>query len=405
MLLLPILFFPTSADANSIYVSTGGDDQNTGSYSNPFRTIEHAINSSNPGDTIYLRSGIYYEMIKLENYGLNQNKWLTIKAYNNEEVILDGSKRDIESNLRAGFHLKNSHYIKIEDLIIRNIQGNSNDFYPAGILIIDESSRIQLINNEIYDIANFHHKGNAHGILVYGNSMKPITNILIKRNKLHHLTLGRSESLTISGNAKDFLVIQNTLYKNNNIGIDIAGHYGACKIEGCTDIARDGIVARNIVIDQSAKNNPAYNGSNSAVGIYIDGAQNIRVINNFVYKNNYGISIASENYGKTAKNVTIRGNIIVNSDKAGLVLGGSTLENGGTENIKITGNYFILNDTMQDEYKEITIQQNNQDVIFNQNSYFVCYPTHYVDFQNDSDSKSNIQFDQIKNHFLIKREC
>lgn len=403
VLIITAIFFLNRIDANGIYVSTEGDDQNIGNYSNPFRTLEHAINSSKPGDTIYLRKGIYYEMLLLKNYGVNQNKWLTIKPYKNEEVIIDGSKRNNESNLRAGFHLINSHYIKIENLIIRNIQGDSKDFYPAGVLIIDESSHIQLINNEIYDVANFHPDGNAHGILVYGNSKKPITDFIIKRNKLHHLTLGSSETLTVSGNAKNFLVFQNTLYKNNNIGIDIAGHYNACEIEGCIDIAREGIVAQNIVINHSSKENPAYDGDNSSAGIYIDGAQNIRVLNNFIFNNNFGISIASENSGKAAKNITVNGNVIIDSDKAGLILGGSTLENGGTENIRIMKNYFLLNDSLQGGYKEITIQENNQDVILNQNSYFVCYSTNYVNFANDS--KSNILLDQNKIHIQVKKKC
>ena len=43
------------------YVSTSGSDSNVGSFNQPFRTVQYAINHMSGGDYIYLRSGTYRE--------------------------------------------------------------------------------------------------------------------------------------------------------------------------------------------------------------------------------------------------------------------------------------------------------------------------------------------------------
>jgi len=54
---------------NTYYVSTSGYDSNPGTQSNPFRTIQHACDVVNPGDTVYVRGGTYNEHITLTRSG------------------------------------------------------------------------------------------------------------------------------------------------------------------------------------------------------------------------------------------------------------------------------------------------------------------------------------------------
>ncbi|MBV1888339.1 MAG: T9SS type A sorting domain-containing protein [Urechidicola sp.] len=73
---------------NTYYVATNGDNNNTGSESEPFLTIEHAINSFGAlGGTCFIKEGTYHEEILVSD-----KSNITIKAFNNEVVILDGTK-------------------------------------------------------------------------------------------------------------------------------------------------------------------------------------------------------------------------------------------------------------------------------------------------------------------------
>src|ERR1700726_1552925 len=47
----------------SWFVSTTGADTNPGTLAAPFRTIQHAANLAQPGDTVQIRGGIYRETV------------------------------------------------------------------------------------------------------------------------------------------------------------------------------------------------------------------------------------------------------------------------------------------------------------------------------------------------------
>lgn len=368
-MILNAIFASTIIEAKDLYVSPNGNDEAAGTAEAPFRTIQHALSKSQSGDEILLRAGIHYELVEIQDYRFD--KPVTIRPYQDEHVVIDGSKRDINKSTRAAFVIQDSENIVIEGLEIRNITTDDRNFYPAGILVRGQSKNIRIANNNIYHIANNNEKGNAHGIIVYGNDPVPIQNIKIVRNKLHHLTLGKSESLTISGNVDGFQIIGNHLYDNNNIGIDIAGYYGACTDASCMDVARNGEIAYNSVMRHSSLHNIAYNGKNSSAGIYIDGGQNVIIHHNYIANNNFGVSIASENESQAAQNIIVANNIITLNDKAGVVLGGSNIYNGGATNIALKRNLFFHNDRLKEGFHEITFQQNLHNLTLKENKYII----------------------------------
>jgi len=71
------------------YVALDGNDANPGTISQPFRTIQHAIDMSVAGDTIYVRAGVYLELLSIAASG-TPNNWITIMNYCDEDVTLDG---------------------------------------------------------------------------------------------------------------------------------------------------------------------------------------------------------------------------------------------------------------------------------------------------------------------------
>lgn len=379
------------------YVSTTGSDDAIGSKEEPWRTIQHAIDEVNPGDTINVKKGIYEELINIENIGDIDQGWIVIQANADEHVIIDGTNLEVTSSDRAGFSLRDAEGIRIQNFEIRNIKTDDEDRYPAGVLIRGLSRYIEITNNNIHHIANYSEEGNAHGIVVYGNKAQAIEHITIKKNRLHNLTLGKSESLTITGNVNQFIIDQNSIYDNNNIGIDIAGYYGACSEANCIDVARNGVVSNNLVIRNSSAKNIAYGGSNSAAGIYVDGSKNIKIINNMISENDFGLSISSENYGKAALNVTLQHNLIINNDKAGLVIGGSDSENGGAHNNRIERNVFIENDRLNGGYREVSVQHHNINNTFKHNVYYISGREKYLHISRDANPKNHFQNETV--HF------
>ena len=73
---------------NEYYVSiNGNDDIGNGSIDNPYRTLSKALIESSEYDIIYIRAGQY----NFNEINISKN-YITIKAYLNEIVILDGTK-------------------------------------------------------------------------------------------------------------------------------------------------------------------------------------------------------------------------------------------------------------------------------------------------------------------------
>lgn len=70
-----------------------GDDASDGSQAKPWKTLTHALRQLTPGDTLYLRGGVYYEKVALTKSG-TEDKPITIASYPGESAIVDGGLRE-----------------------------------------------------------------------------------------------------------------------------------------------------------------------------------------------------------------------------------------------------------------------------------------------------------------------
>lgn len=78
-----------------------GSDQNTGSKDAPWQTIAHAMQHIQPGTTLYLHGGTYYERLYCSLAG-TKNKPITIRSWPGELAVIDGSFREFfESPAKA----------------------------------------------------------------------------------------------------------------------------------------------------------------------------------------------------------------------------------------------------------------------------------------------------------------
>jgi hypothetical protein len=74
-----------------------GDDANPGTLEKPWRTLARSLPRLEPGHTLYLRAGVYYETITCALAG-TADKPITIRSYPGERAILDGGLREFFEN-------------------------------------------------------------------------------------------------------------------------------------------------------------------------------------------------------------------------------------------------------------------------------------------------------------------
>lgn len=88
---VPPLASRPKADGPGRYVDPArGDDANhDGSEPRPWRTINHALSQLGPGDTLYLRGGIYHEQVYCAVAGTAEQP-ITIRSYPDERAIIQG---------------------------------------------------------------------------------------------------------------------------------------------------------------------------------------------------------------------------------------------------------------------------------------------------------------------------
>ncbi len=72
------------------YVSPGGHDRNNGSLDSPWESVGHALGELRPGDTLFLREGVYYESGLETTLQGEATAPITIQGYPGERAVIDG---------------------------------------------------------------------------------------------------------------------------------------------------------------------------------------------------------------------------------------------------------------------------------------------------------------------------
>lgn len=78
------------ATGNSLYVAKTGSDANSGSISSPFLTIQKAASVAVPGQTVFIRTGVYRETVTPARSGTLALP-ITFAAYPGEKVTISGA--------------------------------------------------------------------------------------------------------------------------------------------------------------------------------------------------------------------------------------------------------------------------------------------------------------------------
>lgn len=81
------------APAREIHVATAGSDSHLGSAESPYLTIGKAAQVAQPGDTVTVHRGTYRQWVKPARGGLDEERRITYRAAEGEEVIIKGSEQ------------------------------------------------------------------------------------------------------------------------------------------------------------------------------------------------------------------------------------------------------------------------------------------------------------------------
>nr|NNM90539.1 hypothetical protein [Bacilli bacterium] len=334
-----------------IYVSPLGDDRDSGGKQYPLKTIHDAImlarKEAQQGErqiTIVVEPGVYHERVDIDHFSYPKTT-LTLQASSPRVAIIDG--RGLQAHDGGLITIHNSDRITVAGFVLQQDSTDSPIETPMGIEVSGYDDQVTLQNNTIRNIATRVRSaaGNAHGIGVYGDEVRPIQHLRIENNSLYDLTLGSSESLALNGNVMGFLVKNNVIHNNNNIGIDVIGFEGTAPNRQL-DRARDGEILDNLVYAISSYGNPAYGNQYAADGIYVDGGTHILIVGNRVSGNDIGIELASEHHDGNTSYITMFNNLMIDNFDVGLSLGGYDRKRGYTAYCTIRNNLIKNNDSL-----------------------------------------------------------
>lgn len=233
-----------SEEENIIYVGNDSED---------YSSIQLAIDDANQGDTVFIRSGIYYENIIID-------KQLNLIGEDNSNTIIDGLQNDYVIKIEAD-------KVYLSNLSVKNSKINqvNTSFFYTGILIESNFNNIQncIIN------------GNQYGIVIFNSTGNDIVNCDIYDN-LGGVYISNSQNNNITGNKffDNYLLPCIVIYR------DGGNHIYKCNFSSNDNI---GLVIResnnNVVNENIFLDNP--------IGIRVFVSLNFSSRNNYFYKNNF----------------------------------------------------------------------------------------------------------------------
>ena len=364
ILILSVLFFcfsckkegavnaegdPASVAATvQVYYVDGalGNNQNDGlTLATAWKTIQKSFDAAVAGSTVMIKGGTYYEQLAVHVSGTAGNP-VTFTNYNNEQVIIDGSKNTGTTILT----ITDRKFLIFRNLTVQNITKNN----AVGILVsANKTGGVSDLTFRNVVLKNINWTSNASTIPNSNQNSQPfiafgygtaqanaITNLVIDSCEFSNNITGFSEALSLDGNIDGFTITNNKVHDNMNIGIAAIGHYGVSS-NSQLDQARNGLIRGNL----------CYNNISdyaTSAGIYVDGGKDIKIDRNKTYQNGYGIEVGHEENG-TASNITVTNNLIYLNEVTGLAIGGY---DGGTTgqvvNCIIRNNSFFKNNTNND---------------------------------------------------------
>jgi hypothetical protein len=194
------------------YVSTTGSNSSAGTSASPFATLQHAHSLAKPGDTIYLRGGVYKLStgIQLTNDG-TASAPITITSAPGEKAVLDGAAMTKGGAAGYVLSLDGVSFNRVSNLEIRN--------GAEGGLLVKGAS-----NSNILENLDVHHNGRlsqweGKGVSLFGSS----ANNTLRNIDSHHnqdLNLDNADGFQIATTGGGNVLEGTRAWANSDDGYD-----------------------------------------------------------------------------------------------------------------------------------------------------------------------------------------
>ncbi len=321
---------------STFYVSHAGSDTNPGTESQPWRSIQHAAETLQAGETVLIRAGEYSEWVRPKNSGLPE-KPITYAACPGEVVTINGAGIELPANTpRMPRALHPTH-----DWVGAHI---GHPVQLGGLFQIEERSHIIVRGLQIINAGP--HRDNA-GILVKDSDNIRLEGNLTRNTVSSGIGVWRSYKVVVTGNE-----VELACNDGGNECVSIAGcdefelsynhihHSGPCNEGG------EGIDVKHGCSNGRVHHNHVHHINR--LGIYAESwntlTRNIEIYQNLVHDNvNDGITCASEE-GGVLENIRIYNNLVYNNGRTGVVIGWyGDVEHQPIRNISIFNNTIVNN--------------------------------------------------------------
>lgn len=345
---------------DTFFVSPTGSDSNPGTEAQPWRTIQHAAETLQAGETVLIRAGEYAEWVRPQHSG-NEGKPITYAAYPGENVTLNGAEIELPAHMpRMPRPPHPTH-----DWVGAHI-GHPTAF--GGLFQIEGRSHIIVKGLRIINAGP--HRDNA-GILV-----KDCDNIRIEGNATYNtvssgIGVWRCYKVVVTGNE-----VELACNDGGNECVSIAGtdefevSYNHVHHSGPGSEGGEGIDIKHGSSNGRAHHNHVHHLNR--LGIYADSwntlTRNIEIYQNLVHDNTGdGITVAAE-AGGLLEDIKIYNNLIFRNGRSGVVIGWyGDVEHQPIRDISIVNNT-IVNNGVNDEGGGIWFENPEAENILVQNN-------------------------------------
>jgi hypothetical protein len=277
-------------------VAPWGDDGNNGSFASPWKTLQHAVNRLQPGESLIIREGTYKEAVSLKNSGI-RGKPVRLSVLQGEEAFLDGEG----AGWKYGFNFEfGVSFVMLSGLKVKNFAG-------YGVALWGENHSVELVNLEalgcgtglhiisasdlLVEESNFHNNSGSGFVVSPG----PLNGARITRTRSSFNESSELPGGFVLDSGRDILFEKCTAEYNDGNGFSCLTE--RTTVLACTvrhndrygvECAGEGTTLINCLID-----------SNGSAGVALSGGGLHKLINNLTVncglKGDYGLVAAPDN--------------------------------------------------------------------------------------------------------------
>src|SRR3954468_19125808 len=278
-----------SASATTYCVATNGNDTFNGSSTNPWATLQHAVETIAPGDVILVRAGTYAGC-RIRNSGTQAAPKTLARDTGATVVINTPGPQNSHTSL---IEIENGSGTEVTDWIVDGFEVANSPHHGIDIRI---ANRITIRNCYAHHSAP---TSSGDGIFLAFSSHPLLENNEVAFNSEHGI---------YDSNSADFPTIRgNRSHDNFGGGIQLNADLSSkCP---CGTTVRDGTISFALLENNVIYNNGAPNGGS---GINLDGVDDSVFRNNLLYNNPaFGISLFSTDGSHGSSRNKVYNNTIV----------------------------------------------------------------------------------------------